>query len=105
MAAKQIQEAHVATQDQYPNRCDKSPAGAAVLNFLFWGAGYVYVGRMWGLLILIPFCTLCGIGLVVPSDSPSDSEITLGGVIIANMPGVAMAYHAHQIAGRQRPAS
>jgi hypothetical protein len=33
----------------------KSPAIAAILNFFFWGGGYLYCGRQWGLAILIPF--------------------------------------------------
>jgi len=33
----------------------KSPAVAAILNFFFWGAGYLYCGRQWAVAILIPF--------------------------------------------------
>jgi len=36
-----------------------SPLGAAVLNLFFFGAGYSYIGKWWGVLV-----TLCYIGVV-----------------------------------------
>ncbi|MFH1418486.1 MAG: hypothetical protein ABII12_09420 [Planctomycetota bacterium] len=79
----------------------RSPAGAAVLNFFFWGAGYVYLGRMWGLWILIPFCILTGIACIANAGSGPE-EVALGSVIVANLPGLAMAFHAYKMAGESR---
>lgn len=80
------------------NRTKKSPGGAAVLNFFFWGAGYVYLGRMWGLWILIPFCLL---GLAVMAES-SASAPSGAAIVLVNLPGVAMAIHAHGMAKEGR---
>ena len=84
-----------------PTKAAKSPAGAAVLNFLFWGAGYVYLGRMWGLWMLIPFCLLTGIGCLAMMESRTP-EYTLGEVVLWNLPGVAIAIHAYGMAKEDR---
>ncbi|MDD1701222.1 MAG: HEAT repeat domain-containing protein [Methanoregula sp.] len=34
-----------------------SPAGAAVLNFLFFGSGYMYLGKWWGGLVFMSYMT------------------------------------------------
>jgi len=31
----------------------KSPSTAAVLNFFIWGLGYVYIGKAWGIALVI----------------------------------------------------
>ncbi len=68
-----------------------------MLNFLFWGAGYVYLGRMWGLWILIPFCLLSGIGCLAMMES-GPPPYTPGEAALWNLPGVALAFHAHNMA-------
>ena len=78
-------------------RLRKSPAGAAILNFFFWGGGYVYLGRMWGLLILIPFCILTGVQCMASLDS-GPPKFNLAEVVFWNIPGVAMAWHAYNMA-------
>jgi hypothetical protein len=42
------------------SRRQRSPYWAAILNGLFWGAGYAYLGRSWGLILLVPFCIVMG---------------------------------------------
>ena len=83
------------------NAMSKSPAGAAVLNFFFWGAGYVYLGRMWGHWILIPFCLLTMVGCFALMES-GWPDYTLGEVVLTNLPGVGMAFHAHGMAKEDR---
>ncbi len=75
----------------------KSPAVAAILNYLFWGAGYIYCGRQWGIAILIPFIVLMLASLGQGYTSP-----TLPEIIIVNLPGIAMAWHAYNIVQRDR---
>ena len=79
------------------NPTRKSPAGVAVLNFLFWGAGYVYLGRMWGLWILIPFCLLSFVGYMAMME-PGAPNFTVGEIVLSNIPGIAIAIHAHGMA-------
>jgi DNA-directed RNA polymerase subunit RPC12/RpoP len=73
----------------------KSPATAAVLNFLFWGAGYVYAGRAWGWAVLIPYILLTLIGLA------SGSQCSTADVLIATLLTLpidfALGWHAYQI--------
>ena len=78
------------------HKLQKSPAVAAVLNFFFWGAGYLYCGRQWGIAILIPFIllNLWAFGATESGGEPLD----LLSVLIANIPGFCMAYHAYKIA-------
>lgn len=76
----------------------KSPLGAAVLNFFFWGAGYLYVGRMWGLWILLPFCFLRGAAMAKP-DAHTPSTVTF---LLVNFVGLFMAVHAYGIAKEDR---
>jgi len=37
----------------------KSPSTAAVLNFFIWGLGYVYLGKAWGIALVIFDIILC----------------------------------------------
>jgi len=65
----------------------KSPSSAAVLNYLFWGAGYLYAERGWGLILLVPFLIL--------------TVTTLGLFMIVAwflLPiGIALAWHAYSL--------
>ncbi len=72
----------------------KSPATAAVLNFFFWGAGYLYCGRQWGLAILIPFVILTLYSL----QFPTEGELDLHSILFANIPGFLIAWHAYKMA-------
>mgnify|MGYP001099219627 FL=1 len=70
----------------FPSR--KSPGVAALLNLLFWGAGYVYSGRAWGWFLLAPFLIL--------------SVFTIGifalVMLILGIPtNWALAWHAYQL--------
>ncbi len=73
---------------------EKSPVAAAVLNLFFWGAGYLYCGRPWGVAILIPFILL----LMSAATSGVESTPDLTSIIVANLPGIAMAWHAYSMA-------
>lgn len=80
------------------NTISKSPVGAAVLNFFFWGAGYVYLGRMWGLWILLPFCFVLGGGMAKSGAHPR-STVTF---LLLNFVGLFMAVHAYGMAKEDR---
>lgn len=75
-------------------RIRKSPALAAVLNFCYWGAGYWYCGRQWGIAILIPFIVIFKTEL---TDFSSDfaQELVLNFLIIF---GGVLAWHAYKMA-------
>lgn len=77
---------------------NKSPASAAVLNFFFWGAGYVYLGCMWGLWILLPFCFLLGTGMA-KSGARTPGLVTF---LLVNFVGLGMATHAYGMAKEGR---
>jgi len=85
-------------------RAHKSPATAAVLNFLFWGAGYIYAGRSWGWAILIPNILLTFVvlrTLVQESQGVSQGvpcSITLMGLVINFLFG----WHAYQMVKQQQ---
>ena len=73
----------------------KSPATAAVLNFLFWGAGYVYAGRGWGWAILIP-CILLSLVCFVKIAEMSGEETLV--FTITSLPiSIVLAWHAYQM--------
>ncbi len=72
----------------------KSPSIAAVLNFFFWGAGYIYCGRQWGVAILIPFILL----VIYSFASIEETATDFPSIIIPNLPGIAMAFHAYKMA-------
>lgn len=80
----------------------RSPATAAILNFFFWGAGYVYLGRQWGLFILIPACAAatlqCAHGVFINPDAP----ISIGEVLIELGISAAGAWHAYKMAEEDR---
>lgn len=80
----------------------KSPAVAAILNFFFWGAGYMYCGRQWGVAILIPFILVSFYAL---STGLLESPPDLLSVFIANIPGFLMAWHAYKMAKEDTPRS
>ena len=74
----------------------KSPAVAAVLNFFFWGAGYLYCGRQWSALILIPnICLYLLIILAILRKSwyPLGNEYLFMGIL-----GGFLAVHAYLMA-------
>ena len=73
----------------------KSPAAAAVLNFLFWGAGYIYAGRGWGWAILIVYIILTLMGLGSMAEMSSEDWLT--GTIISLPIDIALAWHAYQM--------
>ncbi|MBL7107494.1 MAG: hypothetical protein ISS77_07810 [Phycisphaerae bacterium] len=68
----------------------KSPAIAATLNFFFWGAGYLYCGRGWGIFVLLPsiFFSLITLGYVQNLEYISLSLIV----------SMFMAWHAYKMA-------
>jgi hypothetical protein len=72
----------------------KSPAVAAILNFFFWGAGYLYCGRQWGIAILIPFIIWCLIEIMAMEESPDASSFINWTLI----PSALFAYHAYKMA-------
>ncbi len=86
----------------------KSPALAAVLNFSFWGLGYVYVGERLGLLlviynimlaflvILISFTT----GFLANIKNVFDAFGTFERALIASLfiISVILAWHAYEMA-------
>ncbi len=78
------------------HKLQKSPVAAAVLNFFFWGAGYLYCGRQWGIAVLIPFIllNLWAIGVAEPDGEPLD----LLSALIGGIPGFLMASHAYKMA-------
>lgn len=80
----------------------KSPAVAAILNFFFWGAGYMYCGRPWGVAILIPFILM---GIYLVSTGQLESPPDLSSVFIGNIPGFLLAWHAYKIAKEDTPLS
>ncbi|GIW90595.1 MAG: hypothetical protein KatS3mg109_1027 [Pirellulaceae bacterium] len=73
----------------------KSPATAAILNFLFWGAGYVYVGRGWGWAILIPYILLILVGL--PTISEISGEDLLLSALLSLPIDIALGWHAYHM--------
>jgi len=68
---------------------NKSPATAAVLNFLFWGAGYIYAGRAWGWAILIPYILL-GFPLMLVG-------MVFGSLLVSLALSIALAWHAYHM--------
>ena len=73
----------------------KSPATAAILNFLFWGAGYLYAGKSWGWAILIPYILLTLVGLGAVSQSSGSEMLT--GTLLCLPIDVALGWHAYQL--------
>jgi len=71
----------------------KSPTVAAVLNFFFWGAGYLYCGRQWGIAILIPFIIWCLIGTTALEELPDASSFINWTLI----PSALFAYNAYKM--------
>ena len=78
-----------------PAAPQKSPATAAVLNFLFWGAGYVYASKNWGWAVLIPFILLTLIGLAAGGQS-SSAEVLIATLLCLPI-DFALGWHAYQI--------
>lgn len=83
------------TESQTASKLQKSPVAAAILNFFFWGAGYLYCGRQWGIAILIPFILIILYQLPMAA---SESSTDFLSVFIANIPGLIMAWHAYKMA-------
>ena len=77
------------------HKLQKSPAAAAALNFFFWGAGYLYCGRQWGIAILIP-CILLNLWAIAAME-PSGMSPDLMSVVISNIPGLLMGWHAYKM--------
>jgi hypothetical protein len=73
----------------------KSPATAGLLNFLFWGAGYIYAGRGWGWAILIPdiLLNLVGLGMMA---NVSAGDVALGTLITLPI-AIALGWHAYHM--------
>ncbi len=72
----------------------KSPATAGVLNFLFWGAGYIYAGKGWGWAILIPWILLVLVGLAAMAEM-SAGDLALSTVLSLPI-DIALGWHAYQ---------
>lgn len=79
----------------------KSPFAAALLNFFFWGGGYVYLKRAWGWLILVPYL-LINVGTcvaIIENPEAAEEDDALGlllGLLICG----AFAWHASRMASR-----
>jgi len=73
----------------------KSPAVAAILNFFFWGAGYLYCGRQWGIAILIPFILLNFYLIGTGTHEPPPNLLS---IFLANIPGFCLAWHVYKMA-------
>jgi len=86
------------TTSNSQGKMNKSPMGAAFLNFFFWGAGYVYLGCMKGLWILLPFCFLLGAN-TEKTGVRAPSTVTF---LLVNFVGLAMATHAYGMAKQAR---
>lgn len=86
------------TSQRGQHTAGNSPIGAAFLNFFFWGAGYVYLGRVWGLWLLIPFCILVGKGMAT-SSAHTRSTVT---IFLLNFVGLFLAVHAYGMAKKDR---
>jgi len=83
------------TQPTQASASRKSPAAGAVLNFLFWGAGYVFAGRGWGWAILVPYILLTMVGL--PALAEMSAEQVLVWTIIGLPIDILLAWHAYQM--------
>lgn len=72
---------------------EKSPVLAAVLNFLIWGLGYLYVGRR-----MFLGATLVAVMVVVPLTALTGREdVTLLGLVVGRiLAGAAFARDAYQ---------
>jgi len=73
----------------------KSPATAAVLNFLFWGAGYVYAGKGWGWAVLGPYILLALISAA--AGSQSSAPALLLSTLLCLPIDFALGWHAYRI--------
>lgn len=86
----------------------KSPATAALLNFLFWGAGYMYLGKSWGGLVLLVYAVLCLswiVGAATLSGGIEDVSYSLFSIAasLAYYPvGVAFGWHAYMTARERK---
>ena len=83
----------------------KSPIAAAVLNFFLWGAGYVYLGRMWGLAILIPYCLLAGAECVQEMDSPDAPLVVDQAFVFHLLIAAAFGWHGYRMASQSGPSA
>ncbi len=66
---------------------EKSPVTAAALNYFFWGAGYLYAERSWGLFLFVPFLLFTVISLGI--------FMVLAWFVLPI--GVALAWHAYSL--------
>lgn len=79
-----------------PPSSRKSPSTAAILNFFFTGGGYLYAGRGWGWLLLLPWLLINFIYIIAFLIS---GKYTVGGTfILLWLPiDLALAWHAYQL--------
>jgi DNA-directed RNA polymerase subunit RPC12/RpoP len=81
-------------------RAHKSPATAAVLNFLFWGAGYIYAGRSWGWAILIPNILLTFVVLRTVNQESQGVPFSL--ILMGLVINFLFGWHAYQMVKEQQ---
>ncbi len=85
------------------SRPDRSPSTAAILNFFFWGAGYIYAGRSWGLAILIPTIAVSMLFLAAGLGNPEESSASSLALFLFGLPvDFAFAWHAYQLVSEDR---
>jgi|GEM_PF-5312873 predicted nucleic acid-binding Zn ribbon protein len=78
-------------------RVRKSPRKAAILNFFFYGIGYVYLGRKWGWGI---FAATILYSIIVMAGTDGDFELFLL-INLFDIPvGIVLAWHAYRMAKR-----
>lgn len=83
----------------------KSAAAAAILNFFFWGAGYWYCGKQWGVAILIAYIVLTIVGIQIIAAKGEPPEFHLQQLLIPWIISIALAYHAYKMAQTYSPNS
>ena len=66
-----------------------------MLNFLFWGAGYIYAGRAWGWAILIPVILLTMVGLAAQPEMSVQRAFRM--TIISLPIDLLLAWHAYDM--------
>jgi DNA-directed RNA polymerase subunit RPC12/RpoP len=80
---------------------NKSPATAAVLNFFFWGAGYIYAGRDWGWAILIPSLILSLAAFTILVNMPEDAQVAPRAILTSIALSIFFAWHASYMVKKQ----
>jgi DNA-directed RNA polymerase subunit RPC12/RpoP len=72
----------------------KSPIVAGILNFFLWGAGYIYAGKSWVLVILVP---LVAVDIILC--------FTIFGLFLSLAISIALGWHAYDMVKKINSAS